>query len=273
MVSFPHAKINLGLNVIGKRDDGYHDLETCFYPIDWTDVLEIIRSNTFKFSSSGLAIDGNSDTNLCVRAYQLLKKDFDLPPVHIHLHKIIPMGAGLGGGSSDAAFTLRQLNDSFDLKLSQLSLEAYAARLGSDCAFFISNDPKLGSGRGEILSPVSVSLADKFLVVVKPPVHVSTAEAYAGIIPKKNEVSIQEILEQKPISEWRTFLTNDFEESVFKKYTIIREVKEELYERGAVYASMSGSGSSVFGIFTFEPELTGAFPGMTCWQSRWSNNR
>ncbi|HEY0741407.1 MAG TPA: 4-(cytidine 5'-diphospho)-2-C-methyl-D-erythritol kinase [Chryseosolibacter sp.] len=268
MVSFPHAKINLGLNVIRKRADGYHDLETCFYPIAWTDVLEIIPSKTFQFTSSGLAIEGNADTNLCVKAYQLLKKDFDLPAVHIHLHKIIPMGAGLGGGSSDAAFTLRQLSESFDLGLSKATLEDYAAKLGSDCAFFISDDAKLGTGRGEMLSPISVSLKGLYLVVVKPPVHVSTAEAYSGITPSQHPTNIQEVLERKAISEWRSLLINDFEDSVFKKYPAIREVKEQLYNLGALYASMSGSGSSVFGIFQSERNLADAFARMTYWQKQ-----
>ena len=267
MVSFPHAKINLGLNVVRKRADGFHDLETCFFPGGWTEILEIIPSSSFQFSSSGFSIDGNTENNLCVKAYNLLQRDFDLPPVHIHLHKIIPMGAGLGGGSSDAAFTLRQLNESFALGLSQLTLENYAAKLGSDCAFFVSDDAKLGTGRGETLSPISVSLKGKFLVIIKPDVHVSTAEAYAGIKPRENDVPVKDILENKPISEWKLVLKNDFEESVFKKYPIIAKAKQELYKAGATYASMSGSGSSVFGIFESKVELAGEFNGMTSWRS------
>jgi 4-diphosphocytidyl-2-C-methyl-D-erythritol kinase len=267
MVSFPHAKINLGLNIVRKRPDGYHDLETCFYPIGWTDVLEIIPSSSFQFSSSGLAIEGNDENNLCVKAYNVLRKDFQLPSVHIHLHKIIPMGAGLGGGSADAAFTLRQLNINFDLGLSQLSLEKYAAQLGSDCAFFISNVPRFGTGRGEILSPVSVSLKDKYIVIIKPDVHVSTAEAFAGIKPGTSSVSIKDVIENKPISEWKSYLKNDFEDSVFEKYPIIAKVKQELYNHGATYASMSGSGSTVFGIFNGKVELSDQFKGMLYWSS------
>jgi 4-diphosphocytidyl-2-C-methyl-D-erythritol kinase len=267
MVSFPHAKINLGLNVIRKRNDGYHELETCFFPIGWTDILEIIPSNSFQFSSTGLVIEGNSENNLCVKAYQLLRQEFDLPPVHIHLHKVVPMGAGLGGGSSDAAFTLRQLNDKFDLGLSQQKLEEYAARLGSDCAFFISDLPRLGNGRGEVLSPVSVSLKGKFLVVVKPDVHVSTAEAFAGIRPGTTSVSIKDVIEGKPIHEWKHFLKNNFEEFVFQKHASIAKIKQELYNQGATYASMSGSGSSVFGIFEKKIELADIFKGMAYWSS------
>lgn len=267
MVSFPNAKINLGLNVIRKRTDGYHDLETCFYPVDWTDMLEIIPSSSFRFSSTGLPIDGNAESNLVVKAYNLVKRDFDLPPVHIHLHKIIPMGAGLGGGSADAAFTLRQLNERFNLGLSELSLENYAAKLGSDCSFFISGVPKLGTGRGEILSPVSVSLKGKFLVIVKPNVHVSTAEAYAGIKPRPSDISVREVVESKPIQEWKHLLKNDFEESVFVKFPVIANVKNDLYDQGALYASMSGSGSSVFGIFENKVELADRFDGMAYWSS------
>lgn len=267
MVSFPNAKINLGLNVISKRTDGYHDLETCFYPVDWTDILEIIPSSSFQFSSTGLSIDGNADSNLVVKAYNLLKIDFDLPPVHIHLHKIIPMGAGLGGGSADAAFTLQQLNETFSLGQSQGSLENYAAKLGSDCSFFISGMPKLGTGRGEVLSPISVSLKEKFIVIVKPNVHVSTAEAYAGIKPRPSDISVKEVLENKSVSEWKTLLKNDFEESVFAKYPVIAQVKRDLYHHGAVYACMSGSGSSVFGIFEKKVELADRFKGMAYWSS------
>lgn len=259
MVSFPHAKINLGLHVIRKRPDGFHDLETCFYPVPWTDILEIIPAKEFQFSSSGLPVDGNSESNLCVKAYMLLKKDFDLPPVQIHLHKIIPMGAGLGGGSSDAAFTLRQLNESFSLGLSQSRLMDYAAQLGSDCAFFISDEPKLGTGRGEVLSPASVSLKGKFIAIIKPPVHVSTADAFAGIVPKESQVNLKDVVEHKPISEWKSLLKNDFEETVFKKFPVIRDMKDKLYAMGAMYASMSGSGSAVFGLFEKPVDLRNEF--------------
>jgi 4-diphosphocytidyl-2-C-methyl-D-erythritol kinase len=235
MVAFPPCKINLGLNIMRKRADGYHDIETIFYPVPWTDILEVIPSDKFVFTATGNVIPGKEEDNLCVRAHKIL----NAPPAKIHLHKIIPAGAGLGGGSSDAASTLKLLNDVFELKHSKEDLKNYAAQLGSDCAFFIENRPMLGRGRGEILTPVDVDLKGKFIVIIKPDVHVSTAEAYAGVVPKERE----------PGSEW----TNDFEESVFKKYPILASIKSTLYEAGASYASMSGSGSAVFGIFSQKP--------------------
>jgi 4-diphosphocytidyl-2-C-methyl-D-erythritol kinase len=267
MVSFPHAKINLGLQVIRKRPDGFHDLETCFYPIPWTDILEIIPVKEFQFSSSGLPIDGDATHNLCVKAYNLLRKDFEIPPVLIHLHKVIPMGAGLGGGSSDAAFTLRQINQSFDLKIPSAKLAEYAAVLGSDCAFFISDEPKFGTGRGDVLTPISVSLKGKFIVVVKPDIHVSTADAFAGIKPKESAGSLKDFLETNPVSEWKKFLKNDFEETVFKKYPQIENVKQKLYSLGAVYASMSGSGSAVFGLFDKPVNLSNEFSPRSLFQT------
>jgi len=261
MVVFPHCKINLGLHVISKRDDGYHNIETCFYPVPWRDVLEIIKSNQFSFSQSGLKIPGNAGENLCVKAYQLLQKDFNLTPVQIHLHKVIPTGAGLGGGSSDAAFTLRALNYIFNLNLSQTALKSYAAQLGSDCTFFIDDKPMLASGRGEILSETSLSLKGKYLVIIKPEIHVSTAEAYAGVKPKQPAQSIFKIISE-PILFWKDSLSNDFEESVFKKHAVIKETKEKLYQYGASYASMSGSGAAVFGVFDSPVDLKNLFEGV-----------
>ena len=260
MVFFPHCKINLGLQIVSKREDGYHDIETCFYPVPWCDVLEVIKSDQFQITQSGTTIPGREEDNLCVKAYQLLKKDFDLQPIKLHLHKVIPTGAGLGGGSSDAAFTLRALNSVFNLNLSDVELRRYSSTLGSDCSFFVNDKPMLGSGRGEILSETSVSLKGKFLVLVKPDIHVSTAEAYAGVIPKQPTHAIKEIL-ALPIAEWRGRLKNDFEESVFKKYPQIETIKNELYEQGALYASMSGSGASVFGIFDSPHDLKNKFRG------------
>ncbi|HTJ52823.1 MAG TPA: 4-(cytidine 5'-diphospho)-2-C-methyl-D-erythritol kinase [Cyclobacteriaceae bacterium] len=253
MVSFPPCKINLGLNIIRKRSDGYHDIETCFYPVPWTDILEIIVSDQVTFASTGLTIPGNTDDNLCLKAYYLIKKDFDIAPVKIHLHKIIPTGAGLGGGSSDAAFTLRMLNEIFKLNLSTTQLLSYASQLGSDCAFFIQDKPMLGEGRGEILSEIDVDLKGKFLVIVKPDVHVSTANAYAGVKPEVPSVRLKNVLEKRT-HEWRRSLKNDFEESVFIRYPEIKEIKEKLYSEDALYASMSGSGSAVFGIFEKNPQ-------------------
>jgi 4-diphosphocytidyl-2-C-methyl-D-erythritol kinase len=265
MVTFPLCKINLGLDVVHRRHDGYHDIETCFYPIPLTDALEILPSKTISFEISGNTIPGNSSDNLCLKAYHLLRKDFKLSPVSIHLHKIIPTGAGLGGGSSDGAHTLRLLNQIFDLKLSHEKLKTYALQLGSDCPFFIEDKPMIGSGRGEVLTDVSISLSGKFFVLVKPDVHISTAEAYGGITPIQNSVSVKDILEKKSIEEWRNHLKNDFEESVFAKHPLIRSIKQKFYRHGALYASMSGSGSAVFGIFEKPVELKDQFSEMFYW--------
>jgi 4-diphosphocytidyl-2-C-methyl-D-erythritol kinase len=265
MVSFPNCKINLGLNVIAKRPDGFHDIETCFYPISWSDLLEIIPSDTLKFDSTGLTIPGEVHDNLCVKAYGLLKTDFDLPPVQIHLHKLLPTGAGLGGGSSDAAFTLRTLNEMFNLNLSTFQLSGYASKLGSDCAFFVHQQAMMGTQRGEVLHPVKLSLKGKFLVLVKPEIHIATAEAYAGVTPGRHSQSIQKIVEETPLLKWKDHLANDFEESVFKSYPKIKDLKEKLYQLGATYASMSGSGSSVFGIFDEAVDLKADFIGLTFW--------
>jgi 4-diphosphocytidyl-2-C-methyl-D-erythritol kinase len=251
MVAFPPCKINLGLNIIRKRVDGYHDIETCFYPIPLTDVLEVIPSSSLSFASSGIAIPGNSNDNLCLKAYEFLQKEFGLPPVKIHLHKIIPTGAGLGGGSADAAYTLRLLRDLFNLAIDEKKLMQYAARIGSDCSFFIQDKPMMGIGRGEVLKPCKVDLRGKYLILVNAGLHVSTAEAYAGVIPGTPVFPIEDTF-IRPLESWKTLLQNDFEVSVFKRFPLISNLKEELYKAGAVYASMSGSGSSVFGIFSAE---------------------
>jgi 4-diphosphocytidyl-2-C-methyl-D-erythritol kinase len=264
MVAFPPCKINLGLSIISKREDGFHDLETCFYPVPWTDILEIIPAKELAFSYSGNSIPGKAEDNLCLKAYYLLKADFDIAPVKIHLHKIIPIGAGLGGGSSDAAYTLRLLNDIFTLSLSVDQLKDYASKLGSDCSFFVQDKPMLGSGKGEILTEIGVSLSDFYLVIVKPAFHVSTQEAYSGITPKRPQIKINEIVKQ-PIGNWKETLKNDFEESIFKKYPAIAEVKAKFYSSGAIYASMSGSGSSVFALFEKSVQLEKEFVGMEYW--------
>ncbi len=264
MVSFPHCKINLGLSVVSKRADGFHNIETCFYPIPRTDILEIIPSSEFWFNQSGISVPGLQDDNLCVKAFQLLKKNFEIGNVKMHLHKIIPMGAGLGGGSSDAAFALRSLNSIFDLSLSVDQLKNYATELGSDCSFFIDDVPMIGTGRGEIVSPVSIRLAGYYLVLIKPNVHVSTAEAYSAIAPQQAKFSIAEIL-KLPVAEWRGKLKNDFEKFIFEKHPMIGQLKEKMYSLGAVYASMSGSGSSVFGLFERPVELKKEFSGLDYW--------
>ncbi len=264
MVVFPHCKINLGIHIISRREDGYHNIETCFYPVPWTDILEIIPAQTFSFTSSGSLIPGKEEDNLCIKAYHLLREQFNLGSVKIHLHKVLPTGAGLGGGSSDAAFTLRLLNSVFDLNLTDIQLQQFASQLGSDCAFFIDDKPMLGSGRGEQLRPLPLSLKGFYLMLVKPDIHISTSEAYAGVDPQVHNQPLSETLTQ-PLAEWKVSLVNDFERSVLKKYPAIAAIKEQMYADGALYASMSGSGSSVYGIFQSKTELSTQFQGMQTW--------
>jgi len=247
MIVFSNAKINLGLYVTEKRSDGFHNLETCFYPVNWMDVLEINESSTLTFESVGIPIPGNPDDNLCLKAYHLLKKDFDLPPVSIHLLKNIPMGAGLGGGSSNASFTLIALSKLFDLNISDYFLVKYAAQLGSDCPFFIHNRSMLAFGTGDEFKDIEIDLSDKKIMLVYPSIHISTAQAIANIMPRKPAIDIASVL-QSPVDQWRRMsLINEFELSIFK--IEIEMIKKKMYEDGAEFALMSGSGSTVFGIF------------------------
>lgn len=262
MITFPNAKINLGLNIVERRPDGYHNLETIFYPIQIEDALEVnILSGSdekFRLHQAGLEIAGEAENNLVVKAYKLLDERFNLPPVDIHLFKHIPSGAGMGGGSSDAAYMLKVLNEMFGLALSHEILEEYAAMLGADCAFFIRNTPTYAEGIGNIFSPLSLSLKGYQIVVVKPDIFVSTREAFSLIKPHRQEIPLKEVA-KRPIEEWQELMVNDFEESVFPQYPAIKEIKDEMYRCGAVYAAMTGSGSSVFGIFNPEtslPEMT-----------------
>ena len=258
MILYPNAKINIGLNVLEKREDGFHNLETLFYPIHATDVLEIVEADELQMHQYGIEYPGDPMDNLCVKAYKALRNDFDIPPVAIHLYKKIPVGAGLGGGSSDAAFTLRGLNEMFSLGLSDSQLADYAATLGSDCPFFIYNRPMIGTGRGEILEPAEIYPLDEYEIrMVYPPYFVSTAAAYGGIIPRDKRVANGEKFDSRqllemlsaPVETWKDCVVNDFENTVFAKIPQIADFKEELYAQGAVYASMSGSGSACFGIF------------------------
>jgi 4-diphosphocytidyl-2-C-methyl-D-erythritol kinase len=250
MICFPNAKINLGLRVVSKRPDGYHNIETVFYPVPLCDALEMIPSETNEttFTQTGILVDGNPGDNLVMKALRLLEKDFDLPEIAVYLRKQIPFGAGLGGGSADAAFMLKLLNDFAGLGLSVEQLEKYASRLGADCPFFIRNSPVFAEGIGDVFTPVEISLRGYYLVLVKPDIHVSTKEAYAGITPKQPTSRLTEMI-RLPLAEWKTLMINDFEEGIFARYPAIGAIKQALYDRGAIYASMSGSGSSVFGIF------------------------
>ena len=252
MIAFPNIKINLGLSITEKRPDGYHNLETVFYPVALEDALEIRTSSETEkkitLHQYGMEIAGNPEDNLVAKAYSLLDKEFHLPPVEIHLYKHIPSGAGLGGGSSDAAFMLKLLNDHFQLELSEEQLEVYAATLGADCAFFIKNKPTYAEGIGNLFSPIELSLSGYQIMIVKPNVFVSTREAFSNIHPHRPEYPVKEAI-LRPVAEWKDILINDFEASVFPQHPVIGEIKEELYHQGAIYASMSGSGSSVFGLF------------------------
>jgi 4-diphosphocytidyl-2-C-methyl-D-erythritol kinase len=255
MIFFPPAKINLGLKVLFKRPDGYHELDTCMVPVPLHDILEILPAKEFSFHQTGLTFPGAETDNLCIRAYRLLEKDHALPPVYMHLRKIIPMGAGLGGGSSDAAWVLIGLNTLFDLGLSIKQLEDYAAQLGSDCPFFIANTSQIAGGRGEVLQPVEINLCGFYLKIVNPGLHVGTAEAYAGVHFSSVEPSIKTLV-QGPMETWKESIQNDFERSVFERYPEISKIKEKLYAEGALFALMSGSGSTVYGIFRDAPEIT-----------------
>ncbi|HTI10990.1 MAG TPA: 4-(cytidine 5'-diphospho)-2-C-methyl-D-erythritol kinase [Puia sp.] len=258
MVFFPNCKINLGLRILRKREDGFHDLETVFYPLPVKDVLEVVRSEELAFHSTGLSIPGDPATNLCLKAYTLLKKDHpQLSPVHIHLHKHIPIGAGLGGGSSDGATMLQLLNAIFHLQLSNEKLLEYATQLGSDCPFFILNKPCLAGGRGEKLAPIPLDLSPYSFAIVHPDVHISTALAFSLCTPDERGKSIEAIIRQ-PVESWAAELGNDFEKPILQQFPALSAIKEELYKQGALYASLTGSGSSFFGIFEKDrlPSLT-----------------
>ncbi len=269
MIVFPIAKINLGLNVVERRPDGYHNLETVFYPVPIQDALEVqVMDEEFPsaydcdIKVSNIAVEGDEQKNLVVRAYQLLKQDFPhLPRLHAHLFKNIPTQAGMGGGSSDGAAMVLLLNKMFQLGLTDQQMIDLVARLGADCPFFILNRPSYAEGIGEKLMPVELDLTGWKLAVVRPDIPVSTKEAFSLITPRHPERNCRDIVSQ-PVDTWRDRLTNDFEQSVFALHPQIGEVKDELYKLGAVYAAMSGSGSSLFGLFRNPIDLTGVFEGM-----------
>lgn len=253
MITFPNAKINLGLNIIEKRPDGYHNLETIFYPINLQDALEVAKrdndSKEYTLRVCGTSLEIDDEDNLVVKAYKLLKKDHpQMLPIDIHMYKHIPAGAGLGGGSSDAAHMIKLLNEKFLLELSAEQMESYAAQIGADCAFFIKNRPVFATGIGNVFEPIELSLKGYHIVLVKPDIFVSTRDAFSQIKPTHPSVSLKEIVKQ-PIENWKDSMKNDFEESVFLKFPEVAAIKDELYDLGAVYAAMSGSGSSVYGIF------------------------
>ena len=267
MIVFPPCKINLGLYVTQKRNDGYHDIESVFYPVPWFDVLEIIEApdQQFEFRCSGIHLDTGQTGNIVEKAYHLFRETYSIPEVKIHLHKIIPSGAGLGGGSSDAAWALVALNKLFSFGLDITTLAGHAASLGSDCPFFVYNSPMLVTGRGENLHPISLSLKGKVVVIVYPEIHIGTKEAYERLTPQAPTFDLSH-LPNLPMSEWQTSLSNDFEKSATSRYEIIGNIKIQLKSKGAIYSSMSGSGSAVYGLFDHPVDSGTWFPGMKSWQ-------
>lgn len=255
MVTFPNVKINLGLNILSKREDGYHNLQSVFYPVDWCDILEIVKADSFHFKMSGLEIPGEAKDNLVVKAYELMKSRHSIGPVSIHLHKTIPTGAGLGAGSSNGAFALKMFNEIFDLKLTKTTLKEYAGELGSDCPFFIENVPCHVSGRGDILETIDLNLRDYWIKIVHPGLHISTKEAFAKIVPKANLINLLSTSNEQ-IIDFENHFINDFEYSLKDSYPQLNQLKQELLNEGAFYASMSGSGSAIYGLFKTKPVAT-----------------
>jgi 4-diphosphocytidyl-2-C-methyl-D-erythritol kinase len=273
MLLFPNAKLNLGLHVVARRPDGFHDLETAFVPIQWCDALEILPAATAtpSLTLTGRPIPGDPTTNLCLRAWELLKTDFPtLPAAALHLHKIVPIGAGLGGGSADAAFALRGLNEVFDLGLTPADLLPYARRLGADCAFFLLNEPVLATARGDEFAPLLLpQLAECRVVVVWPGVGIPTVEAFRGVVPTLPKEPLAAVL-SRPLASWHSDLINDFEIALAPRYPVLGEVKAALYAAGAAYASLSGSGSAVFGVFPAELPAFSFSSEFAVWQGVFS---
>lgn len=266
MIDFPNCKINLGLNITEKRTDGFHNIETVFYPVNWCDALEIIEGgdNAIEIIQSGLSVNVNAEENIVFKAWKALTFDHKIPNIKVYLHKVLPMGAGLGGGSSDAAFFLKMANNKFNLGLSTVKLIEIAKTLGADCAFFIENKPVFGVGKGDEFSSVMVDLSNYHILVVYPSINSNTKNAYEGVKPAKPARSVKEIIENEPIHNWKNTLFNDFEKSIFQKYPEIEILKVSMYKTGAIYASLSGSGSAVFGIFKEKPKMD--LPDTYFWQ-------
>ena len=270
MICFPNAKINIGLRVTGKRPDGYHNIESILYPIGLTDILEIseqekISGKGISLVTTGIKIDSPPKENLVFRAAELLRKEYSIPPLSIHLHKLIPTGSGLGGGSSDTAFLLRLLNKKFNIGISEEKLHAIASGLGSDCPFFLNNTSAFISGRGEKIQRISLNLSQLYLVVVYPDIHIDTGFTYSQITGSKPGLSLQELIKY-PVSQWKENIFNDFEKPVFSKYPNIKNIKEKLYSMGAIYSSLTGSGSVVYGLFDKETATNGHFGHYRVWQ-------
>lgn len=252
MILYPSAKINIGLNIVEKRSDGYHELETIMIPIPLFDILEIIPQEKSEWKQSGLLIDGNDENNLCIKAFRLIEAEYGIGNVYMHLRKQIPMGAGLGGGSADAAYVIKGLNELFHLNISIEKQQELSAQLGSDCPFFIEPSSQLATGRGEILKTIDFKLTGYHLVLIKPDIHVNTSQAYSGVHISGDKGKLERYI-QLPVSEWKSYIKNDFEQHIFKLHPQLEIIKNTLYEKGALYASMSGSGSAMYGIFKENP--------------------
>jgi 4-diphosphocytidyl-2-C-methyl-D-erythritol kinase len=265
MIVYPKCKINLGLNITSKRADGFHNLQSIFYPLNLSDILEIVKSDFFEMNITGLKINGEIRDNIITKAYHLLASKYDILPVKIHLHKIVPMGAGLGGGSANGAATLSVLNELFTLGLSVDTLKSYAAELGSDCPFFIENNPAFVSGRGEVVENINLCLSDYYIYLINPGIHVGTKEAFAKIRPKHAAFDLSKLTVNE-LENWSNLVVNDFETGIFESYPILKKIKTDLYANGAIYASMTGTGSSLYGIFKKEP--TSLYPDYFEWISK-----
>ena len=267
MISFPNAKINIGLNVLKKREDGYHNIESIFYPVQWCDAIEAIKTEgngNLKLTTLGIPVPGPTESNLCTKAYRLLNAKHKLPSLDIWLLKCIPMGAGLGGGSADAAFFLKLINELFNLNLGTEELKLYASQIGSDCTFSIENKPAFVSGTGNIITPIKLDLSNYYIAIVYPQIHVDTKNAYSLIKPHKRKYSLKEAV-LTPIHTWKEMVINDFEEPIFKSHPQLAEIKNNLYNEGALYASMTGSGSALYGIFEKNPYIADKFPSCKVW--------
>lgn len=267
MICFPNAKINLGLNVVSKRPDGYHNIETIFYPIPIKDVLEVVKSESFSFTQTGIPVDGPVGKNLVIKALNLLRTNYQIPQLEVHLLKAIPFAAGLGGGSADAASMLMLLNDFCELRLQPDELECMASHIGADCPFFVRNRPVFASGTGNAFEDVELSLSGYHLCLVKPNIAVSTPEAYSMVTPTVPALSLKEIV-ARPVAVWKDTMVNDFERSIFARHPVIEEIKDTLYQTGALYASMSGSGSSVFGLYKEITHLKARFSDCYVWEGQ-----
>jgi 4-diphosphocytidyl-2-C-methyl-D-erythritol kinase len=269
MVTFPNAKINIGLQIPEKRSDGFHTIKSVFYPIGLKDSLELVKNGSqegIELSSSGIPVGCEPKSNLCAKAYHLIGKDYPLPGVNVHLMKNIPVGAGLGGGSSDGAFFIRLLNEELELGLSWGEMHHYAKQLGSDCSFFVTNRPAFVEGKGDEMESISLNLNQYFLVLVCPPIHISTGEAYSRVKPEPTELDLETYLLENSPEAWRNVVVNDFEKSIFPLYPEIGLIKQKLYDNGALYASMSGSGSAVYGIYQKPVSLVSEFPACFVWE-------